>query len=531
MAMVQPGVTEELTGQKVQVPQTPNKAVAPVTTTPKQPTMTATSTPNNGIDDKTMAEIKRKADAGIALVNPTDAKMNAYTGYLASKNTENANVTATSTGTSLEDAQGFAQGARDASVAGQTAQLGQARDQQITDVKKAYEDAVEQGQMSLREAEEAFRKQTEVINQQHYQDSQITNLTAEGRGIGNSQQLLGLMAGDNSRKNTMINENMTTRDKRVADINDRIRNLTLKKDLDIGQANSNYNYGVAGAQAQADMQYNNQMFGLKQSDYEAYRNQGFNQQNMATQQGYNMQNMAIQQGYNQQNMATQHGYDIAKMDKAHVQVLDQMAKQYGYDIKKMSQQQIYQLDQMRIQQGYTQQNMATQHGYDMTRQNDAQAHDSAMMDKQQGFTVANMAKQHGYDMSKISAQGRQQMSAIEAQAQQELKQYELAMTRELNKYDPKTPEGQIMQKQFQQQMDWARQEINGKARAEAEALYMKETYGGTGKPVEPQKPGFFANLFTPFGQYDKQMQQYQSDVDKWQTYQRYLQTGQMPPIK
>lgn len=237
----------------------------------------------------------------------------------------------------------------DAQYAQQQAMLGQARDAQIAELQKAYANAIEQGQISVRQAQADFAQQAEMINQQAYQDAQGTNLTAESRGIGNSQQLLGLMAGDNSRKNGLINQNMTTRDRRIADISDRIKNITTQSNLDMANANATYNYGLASAKGQIDANRYNKLFDVQHEDYTANRDNQFD-----------LNKMNIQQRYVLDQMAKQQGYDLAKMDKQQVQQLAQMAKAQGYDLEKMKQ----------------------GNYYDMLLQNDAQAHDVGMFNRQ-----------------------------------------------------------------------------------------------------------------------------------------------------
>lgn len=138
---------------------------------------------------------------------------------------------------------------------GQEAGFARTRDQQIADVGKAYNDAVAEGKISIQDATDAYNQAVKDINHQSYIDSQLTNTTAFSRGIQNSQQLAGLMLGDQARANTNKNDVSTERNKRVQALNDRIAQLTKQKDLDIAQAKTDYNYNITGARADADKMY------------------------------------------------------------------------------------------------------------------------------------------------------------------------------------------------------------------------------------------------------------------------------------
>ena len=90
----------------------------------------------------------------------------------------------------------------------QSAAIEKMRAASLAEVKKAYEDAVTQGDMSVREAQQAFEAQAAEINKQAYLDSERTAVYGNEMGLQNSQQMLGLMAGDNARKNNLINSNI-----------------------------------------------------------------------------------------------------------------------------------------------------------------------------------------------------------------------------------------------------------------------------------------------------------------------------------
>lgn len=253
----------------------------------------------------------------------------------------------------------LASNGRDAQISSSTAQINATRDQQIADLEKTYQDAVMNGKMSINEAQSAFEDQKKTIEAQAYSDSQATNLAGQNRGIQNSQQMLGLMQGDQAREQSLLNTNMTSRDRQVADINLRLQNLQTNRDLDVTNAVAQAGYKVTDATGQANSQYNQNMFnatdqkgnlalGYAHDTDMANLNQQFTQSNMATQQGYNQQNVATQQQYNKDNMSIQNGYSVKmaylqdgfdqeKMKQAFTNTLEQMKKQYGYDSKLVSQ--------------------------------------------------------------------------------------------------------------------------------------------------------------------------------------------------
>jgi hypothetical protein len=142
------------------------------------------------------------------------------------------------------------------------------RDEQINGIKSAFDEAVKTGQMSIDEANQAYDGAVKQLDANLYRDSQLTNLTSFDRGLQNSQQMIALQQGDVNRKNVAQTEYATERTRRVSALNDRIASITKQKDIDVNQANTDFNYNVTGARAQADMQLNDGMFQLKQAEYD-----------------------------------------------------------------------------------------------------------------------------------------------------------------------------------------------------------------------------------------------------------------------
>lgn len=213
-------------------------------------------------------------------------------------------------------------------LSAQTANFDKQLSQQIASLESSYAQAISEGKISVRDAESQFLEQKASIEQQAYQQAEATKGYGSEMGIANSQQMMGIQQGDNARVRSANNGNMSTRDKRIADITDRISALSTQKNLAIGSAQADYGYNIAGAQAQASQMYNQSMGGLMQEDYFADKTQTNAEKNMAIGQGYNKENMAIQQGYTKENSATEQGYrkeladfqnnlDISKMWVGH----------------------------------------------------------------------------------------------------------------------------------------------------------------------------------------------------------------------
>lgn len=290
-------------------------------------------------------------------------------------------------------------------VQSQEALLAQARDKQLLEIQKGLETAVNEGKISVRDAEDQFNAQKTAINKEAYIDTERTELMSQERGIGNSMQMLGLQQGDNQRKNTMINENVSVRDQRINTITDRLNAIKNNSALDTANAHANYSQGVVGARAQADAQRFQNEFQMGLEDMQAQRDQGFTRDNMN-----------MQQGFTQDNMQMQQDFDMTKMSKQQTYQLEQMAKSFGYDLSKMSKAQQYQLA-----------NMATSFGYDMSMQNDSQSHQSYQ---------AEQSRTHEINMF-----GKQEAS--------KLAEYGLALEREMASYDAGTPEGKLRIKQLE----------------------------------------------------------------------------------
>ena len=194
----------------------------------------------------------------------------------------------------------------------QQGMLEAARQNQLTNLQKAYSDAVAQGRMSVRDAEQQFNEQSQSINQTAYQDAERTKLYGQDMGISNSQQMMGLMQGDNARKNNLINQNMTMRDRRINDIRDRVNAITTQRDLDVANINTQYDAGMQQAMGTAMSNMTNNMFNVMQGDYTANRNhqRALELNDIEYEQAKEM--MDVKQRQTLELVEKEHGYAVAK---------------------------------------------------------------------------------------------------------------------------------------------------------------------------------------------------------------------------
>lgn len=212
----------------------------------------------------------------------------------------------------------------------QKAKLDSMLNSQISQLKMAYEQAIADGQISIRDAESQFQSQKQAIEKQAYLDKERTDLYTQDMGIQNSQQAVGLMQGDNARKAGLLNQNMTERDKRVNDVKDRLSAIRKQKDIDLARVQSEYDSGILGARADANKFVNQNSFGLMQDDYTANRNQSFAEKNLETQFQNSLKSATHESNLAIERMNVQQGLDLAKMKQSLADDIKKMSVQFGY---------------------------------------------------------------------------------------------------------------------------------------------------------------------------------------------------------
>src|SRR6185312_8922733 len=257
-----------------------------------------------------------------------------------------------------------------------------------------------------------FEENKKNIEKQAYQDSEMTQLHSQSRGIQNSQQMLGLMQGDNARRDSLINTNVTERDRRVADVKDRLNMIKNQSKLQMASASAQHGYGLAGARGQADAQMYQNMFNMNFDDYKMNREQQFaldkgqldhenNKQLQAQQQAYTLENMNLQQRYTLEQFATQHGYKLGEMSVEQTYRLAQMAQQNGYDV-----------GMLEMQQGFE----AGQNALD-------RSHSWGMQQSQQERQSGEKFLDRMHDMDMLTQKGRAEAESMQAALEQELASY------------------------------------------------------------------------------------------------------------
>ena len=455
-------------------------------------------------------EIAKKAQAGQALANPNQWKNDMYT-QAVQQQTQGAQVgnasnqmlqqltaplqqaqqnpqsfmdieafmaqSQTDSTAKMQAIQQFLEQSAKSQIEVQQAQLGLARDQQVAEIEKTLQQAVANGEMSIREAEQQYAVAKEQINQQAYVDSEITSLAAQNRGIQNSAQMIGLMQGDQARQGSLLNQNVTTRDNQINAINNQLAQMEYNAGIDKSLANAQYNYGLAGAQAQINSELMNNLANLSYEEFarlqaqqtgfqtlglqqqfnrenmstdqlyalqQAGLNQQFGLENMGTQQLYEMQQMAQNQNYTQQNMQTQQNFDIEKLGVQQKYTLEQMAKSFGYDLEKLS-----------VQQQYTLAQMAQSFGYDMSLQSSQQSWQSGENALDRNFELEIQQMRQNHDLSMLTEQQRI-----------DLQNYDIELARKLRSVTPGTEEYHILQEESNFALDQMMKENSANFAAE-----------------------------------------------------------------
>jgi hypothetical protein len=472
----------------------------------------------------------------------------------------------------------FLKGSSDSFYENQEAMLDNQREQQITDLLKAYEDAIAQGEMSIDEAEEQLQANMSQINENAFNQEQLSRNMAQEMGIQNSQQSMGMRASDNQRTNEFKQDATSERDSRINTLKDRIANITKQKDLDVAQAKNDYSTGLRQAQAQADQMFNENMTNLKMEDLSAFRQNEYDISKMNTQQrmqmeqmakafGYDLEKMSQQQIYAMEQFAKQHDYDLEKMnlgqefdldkmkqqdeynkeniDKQHEQDKEKMEIGKQYDLEKMKQQNAYELGQMNQQQKYQLEQMAKAYGYDLSKMGTQQQYTLIQMAKQNGYDLNKMQQAHGYDLEKMSEQYSydsslqdqsyenqsnlsaqefsQRLKTMSEQAkidrESELQAYDLAVERELAKYTPGTSEYKIREEQLNQERESLISEIH--ASTSYDAMAKSILNGQTTKPEKPKKSWWESK-----SKHAEDMAEYEQKLSSYNRYLEYQKSAE-----
>lgn len=351
-------------------------------------------------------EIAKKAAVGASLSSPNAYKNQLYAETLGTTNGNpmiqdiitQSKMNSNKNLTSMQD---WLSKATQAQMGSATAQLGLARDNALAQLEMNLQKAINQGQLSIKEAEAQFAQAKDQIDQQAYRDAELTNLTSHDRGIQNSAQMVGLMQGDQFRRQGLISDAVTARDQQINAINNQLEQMKYETGVNKGMAQSQYDYGIAQAQADLLAKQYGTMGEMQMSEFQrlAGETNNFNQARLAQQ--YQLEQMAKQQGYTQDNMKLDQKFSLEKLSVQQRYTLEQMAKSFGYDLQKMSVDQQYKLAQMA--QGF---------GYDM-----------ALQENSQGFQADMQERGFAHDLSMLREKSTMDQESYRVELERQLKYY------------------------------------------------------------------------------------------------------------
>lgn len=214
--------------------------------------------------------------------------------------------------------------AKRAFIEEQTAAIEEAKNQKIMELQQALNTAVADGEISVNDAKADFNAKKKEIEKQAYLQSENIKVNAEERGIGNSQQLLGLEQGNANNTMNLNNANMTARDKTISDIKTRLSALKTNMNLSIADANSDAALQIKGAEATANLNYSNNMFDLNKIQYTTDLEK----------------KSAMEQAVQQSKLRIQEMIEGGKIDAAQAEIdfandMKKIATQHGYSLSEI----------------------------------------------------------------------------------------------------------------------------------------------------------------------------------------------------
>lgn len=332
-------------------------------------------------------EVERKAREGIALDTPNAWKNSIYqqvssTLQPTDKAYYNANNIMSrqqsSSEAHLQSQNDLLKQSAQAQMQSADANYSKIRDQQINALQAELDQAVADGKMSIQEAELAFEKQKESIYAQNYLDSEYSKAQGQSRGIQNSQQFLGMEQTRQANTTSLLNNNMTDRDNKIFQINNRLNVIKSNTMRGINQAQTDYGYNMAGAEGQIQSQMFQNQFDMQNAEYNRLQNMQGELDMRAMEQNFVMAQMSQQQKYTLETLAKQQGYDLAKMDIQQQYALAQMAEQHGYNMGLQEHQQTWQAKQNGLDRTFQSKQNELDRSHQSNMAADSRAHDEAM---------------------------------------------------------------------------------------------------------------------------------------------------------
>ena len=328
----------------------------------------------------------------------------------------------------------------------QKAMLDAQLNQQIMALERAYAQAIQDGKISVRDAKEQFDMEKKEVERQAYLDAERTQLYSQEMGIQNSQQMVGLMQGDNARTNELHQTARLQKERRINDISDRLNRV--KQDVEFGRidAQNQHQTGMAQSTGAINAQMYQNMFDMQRDEFNFQRNQQGQLDMMNVQNQYNMNTIGREHELKLEQMAHAYNLDLGKMKAQTRETLQIMEVNHGYDVEKMA---------IAFQQDLKK--MATQHGYSASLQ--SQAHRNAMAQQSQRAAHA---------------------------IQQEERQYQVALGRALSELTPGTPEYKVAQERMKRESDARKASIW----EEAQMTALISTYNPNFDPKNTKQPNY-----------------------------------------
>lgn len=398
------------------------------------------------------------------------------------------------------------------------------RDTQIAELEASLNKAVQEGQLSVLEAREQFEKQKEAINAQSYIASEQTQLQGQEMGVQNSQQMLGMMASDQSRKASLVNDNIKNRDNRILAIQERIKGLTADANIQRNTIERNAQNQMLSASGQAQQNISNATTDLLKQDYFTSKEQDFQRWMQSSDQDFQRETIANNQNFQKEMVKDEQSFQTKMMDKNFANTLTQMAVAQGYDLDKMS-----------VQQKYAMANMATAHQYSMKESNMKFTQTLRQMSIAQGYDIQKMKQSFKNEVDFMNIQlgaeevakdndYQRQLGLVEQQFELEQKaiesKYKTDLKNALKGITPGTDEYKLITGTYDQQLKQELATNNQKLLQQ----FTTDTILNNPDMTTAEKMNFF-NSYSPGQAYDSQTQEVKKILEGIMGGNNYFGTG------
>lgn len=326
---------------------------------------------------------------------------------------------------------------------------------QIADLEIAYNSAVEEGKLSVKEAERQFGANKADLEKQAYLQSEETKAYGNDMGIQHSQQMVGLQQGDNQRINSMNNQNMSERDNRINTLKDRINAITKEKGIQTTLAKAQQASALTSAQGESMQMYNQGMSDLMQKELFTKMEQGHDFDLAGYQNKLTQDNMQLEDKFKKDNDTTAFNRQLELVDKAQTNELIKMAINQGYTVDNMSQEQIYKLEFLGESNKLAVENMKLQHGFDLDMLEQQILGQLKTIDRQASHTASEnaldrsaSATQNALNRSASASENAKnrasQAKQIRDYVGEEQARYDLQLQRDLKGITPGTKEYDVI---------------------------------------------------------------------------------------